>query len=68
LDESWFYFSTGREIIYLAPGEIVPEREQHMIQSPKLMITVAWNTNGFHAFEVLQKVPNLTPAIILLKY
>jgi hypothetical protein len=55
-------------MVWLVLGEIIPKIEQHMIQSPKLMITVAWNTNGFHAFEVLQNIPNLTPVIILLKY
>jgi hypothetical protein len=43
------------EIIWLEPGEIVLESEQHIIQSPKLMITIPWNTNGFHVIEVLSK-------------
>jgi hypothetical protein len=40
LDESWFYFSTDHERIWLAPGETVPDRERDMIQSPKMMITI----------------------------
>jgi hypothetical protein len=32
---------------------MVPERERHMIQSPKSMITVAWNTNAFHVLAAL---------------
>jgi histone-lysine N-methyltransferase SETMAR len=54
LDESWFYFSTDREMIWLAPGETTP-RERHMIQSPKIMVTVAWNTSGFHVLAALPK-------------
>jgi hypothetical protein len=48
LDESWFYLCPDHELIWLAPGEMDPERERHMIQSPKSMIAVAWNTSGFH--------------------
>jgi hypothetical protein len=55
LDESWFCLCTDHELISVAPGEMVPEREQRMIQSPKSMITVAWNTSGFH---VLTALPN----------
>jgi hypothetical protein len=55
LDESWFYLCRDHELIWLAPGEMVPERERHMIQSPKSMITVAWNTSGFHVLAALPK-------------
>jgi hypothetical protein len=40
LDESWFYLCTDHELIWLAPREMVPERERHMIQSPESMITL----------------------------
>jgi hypothetical protein len=53
LNESWFDFSTTHERIWLAPGELVPDREWHMIWSFKLMITVAWNPSGFHVVTVL---------------
>jgi hypothetical protein len=39
----------------LAPGEPVPQRERHMIQSSKLMGTVTWITSGFHAVVTLPK-------------
>jgi AraC-like DNA-binding protein len=55
LDESWFYLCTDHELIWLAPGRMVPERERHMIQSLKSMITVAWNTSGFHVLAALPK-------------
>jgi hypothetical protein len=34
---------------------MVPERERHMIQSPKTMKTVARNTSGFHVLAALPK-------------
>jgi hypothetical protein len=34
---------------------MVPEREQQMIQSPKSMVTVAWNTSGFRVLAALPK-------------
>jgi hypothetical protein len=55
LDESWFYLCTDHELIWLAPREMVRERERHMIQSPKSMITAAWNTSGFHVLAALTK-------------
>jgi hypothetical protein len=55
LDESWLYLCTDHELVWLAPGEMVPERERHMIQSPKSMITVAWNPSGFRVLAALPK-------------
>jgi histone-lysine N-methyltransferase SETMAR len=55
LDESWFYLNTAHELIWLQPDEEAPERELHIIQSPKLMLTIAWNPNGFHLIDVLPK-------------
>jgi hypothetical protein len=48
LDESWFYLSTDHELIWLpagppvrrSAGPPVLDRERHMIQSPKRMLTV----------------------------
>jgi predicted cupin superfamily sugar epimerase len=34
VNESWFYFSTCHEMIWLAPEENNIKREQHLIQSP----------------------------------
>jgi hypothetical protein len=55
LDETWFYYCTDHELISLAPGETVPKRGQHIIQSRKTMVTIAWNTNGFHVLADLPK-------------
>jgi hypothetical protein len=40
LDESWFYFSTDYEFIWIPLGTEPPERERLTIQSKKLMITI----------------------------
>jgi hypothetical protein len=42
LGESWFSFHTDHERIRLAPGEPPPDRERHMIHSPKFMLTIVW--------------------------
>jgi hypothetical protein len=43
------------ELICLRPGELLPERRHPTIQSQQLMITVAWNTVGFHVLAALLK-------------
>jgi histone-lysine N-methyltransferase SETMAR len=40
-------------MIWLQSGEKVPERERHVIQSKKLMLTIVWNPNGFHLVNAL---------------
>jgi hypothetical protein len=53
-------FSSVRELArHTCMSKItIQEREKHMIQSPKLMITVARNTSGFHVIEALPKCTN----------
>jgi hypothetical protein len=41
------------ERTWLGPEEPVPDTEQLMIQSPKLMITIVWNPSGFHVVIAL---------------
>jgi hypothetical protein len=55
LDESWFYHSTDHERIWLAPGETLPDRERHAIQSPKFMLTRVWGGPGFYVVKLLPK-------------
>jgi hypothetical protein len=43
------------ELICFTPAEMMPERERHMIHSPKLMVMVAWNTIEYHVFATLPK-------------
>jgi hypothetical protein len=53
LDESWFYFSTDHEMIWLQSDEKVPEREKHTIRSKTLMLTIVGNSSGFYFIDVL---------------
>jgi hypothetical protein len=55
LDESWFYLSTDHEQIWLHVEERPAERPRHIIQDPKMMVTIAWNPLGFHLLDALPK-------------
>jgi hypothetical protein len=41
--------------MWMALGEIVPDRERQIVQSPKLILTIVWNPSGFHAVKALAK-------------
>jgi hypothetical protein len=60
LDESWVCLFSEHDLMWTAPGEIVVDRKQHTVQSPKFMLTVVWNPIGFHVL----KAQALTPARI----
>jgi hypothetical protein len=53
LDESWIYLFSEHDLMWTAPGEIVVDRERHIVQSPKFMLTVVWNPIGFHVLKAL---------------
>jgi hypothetical protein len=55
LDELWIYLFSEHDLMWTAPGEMVVDMERHIVQSPKLMLTVVWNPIGFY---VLKAVPN----------
>jgi hypothetical protein len=55
LDESWIYLFSQHHLMWTTPGEIVVDRERHTVQSPKFMLTVVWNTIGFHVLKALPK-------------
>jgi histone-lysine N-methyltransferase SETMAR len=55
LDESWFYFHTDHETIWLPRGATPPDRERHTIQSKKIMVTIIWNPSGFYRICALPK-------------
>jgi hypothetical protein len=55
LDEPWIYLFRGHDLIWIAPGEIVVDRERHTVQSPKFMLTIVWNLIGFHVLKALPK-------------
>jgi hypothetical protein len=58
LDESWFYLSRDHEIIWLRESESPIEKEKHMIQVKRKMITMIWNPHGFHIVHALPKGEN----------
>jgi hypothetical protein len=49
LDESWIHLFSEHDLMWIAPREILVDRERHTVQSPKFMLTVVWNSIGFHA-------------------
>jgi hypothetical protein len=55
LDESWFYFTTEHELIWLPEGTEAPERERITVQSRKTMVAIVWNSTGFYQIVALPK-------------
>jgi hypothetical protein len=55
LDESWFDLRSEHDLMWTAPGEILPDRERYIIQSPKFMVTIVCNASGFHVVKALPK-------------
>jgi histone-lysine N-methyltransferase SETMAR len=55
LDESWFYFTTDHERIWLLEGTEAPEMEWITVQSRKMMMTIVWNPAGFYRIVALPK-------------
>jgi hypothetical protein len=52
------------DLMYTAPGEIVVNRQQHKVQSPKSMLTVVWDPIGFHVLEAPRRGANSVHNII----
>jgi hypothetical protein len=48
LDKLWIYLFSEHDLMWIAPGEIVFDRERDTVESPKFMLTVVWNPIGFH--------------------
>jgi hypothetical protein len=48
LDESWSYFATDQEHIWLRPEEQPSERARHTIHDPIMMVAITWNPLEFH--------------------
>jgi hypothetical protein len=55
LGECWFYFAPDHEHTWLRPEEQSPENAAHMIQDPRMMVTIAGNPVGFHLPDSLPK-------------
>jgi hypothetical protein len=55
LDESWIYLFSKHDLMWTAPGENFVDREQHIAQSLKFILTVVWNPIEFHVLKFLPK-------------
>jgi hypothetical protein len=55
LDESWLYFMTYHERIWLPEGTEAPQRERIIVQSRKTMLTIVCNHAGFYRIVALPK-------------
>jgi hypothetical protein len=49
MDESWFYYITDHELIWLPPDGKVSDLERVTIQTCTVMLTLMWDSTGFAA-------------------
>jgi predicted cupin superfamily sugar epimerase len=54
LDESWFYYITDHEPIWLPPDGKVPDRERITMESKKAMLTIVCGPTGFAVVTALE--------------
>jgi hypothetical protein len=52
-DESWFFYYTERDSVWLPPDIEVHEVARRLINTPKVMVTVFWNPTGIHILHCL---------------
>jgi hypothetical protein len=52
-DESWFDHEYVRDRIWAARDENTPEAENRAIASTQAVLTVLWNSHGFHVVNML---------------
>jgi hypothetical protein len=52
-DESWFFYSTDYEQLWIPRGERAPTRARRIISTPKVMITIFWSPLGFPVIDAL---------------
>jgi hypothetical protein len=55
IDDSWFYFTTDHDWIWLPEVTEAPKREGIIIQSRKIMVTIVWDPTGFYRIVALHK-------------
>jgi hypothetical protein len=53
--ELWLHIRTEHELVWLLPGEDVPEKEPRASQSGQTMLIIEWNPTGFHIVNLLSK-------------
>jgi hypothetical protein len=46
-DESWFFYSTDYEQIWIPQGEKAPTRARRIISRQKVLIAICWSPLGF---------------------
>jgi hypothetical protein len=61
-------FTVYYKLVWLAQEQNVPEREQHIVQSPEMMITIVWNPTSFHIVYILLKSNKLNLIIMFLLF
>jgi hypothetical protein len=52
-DESWFFYSTDYEQMWLPQGEKAPTKARCIISAPKVMIIIFWSPLGFPVIDAL---------------
>jgi hypothetical protein len=62
-DESWFFYSTDYEQMWLPRGEMAPTRARHIISTPKVLITIFWSPLGFAVIDALPTEESLQHSI-----
>jgi hypothetical protein len=56
-----FYLPADQESIWFSAKDGAPQTERKIVSSPKMMLTVVWNSQGFHLIDVLRKGSKLHP-------
>jgi hypothetical protein len=54
LVESWFYYITDHEFIWLLPDGKIPDRERVTSQQEKVMTNIMWSRRGFAVVTTLE--------------
>jgi hypothetical protein len=52
-DESWFFLVHEHQKLWFSSDANAPEVTRRLIKTPKVMITLFWNTSGFHISNFL---------------
>jgi hypothetical protein len=55
LDESWFYWDIDWEQQWIPGDEEPATRKRRGIDREKTMLTIVWNTAGFHLVDAMPK-------------
>jgi histone-lysine N-methyltransferase SETMAR len=54
-DESWFFYVTPHSKIWLPCDADMPEVARQLINTPKVMVTIFWNSFGIHVLAELSE-------------